>query len=82
MLLLVFAHIEPDHRLIVVEQKLGERAGEFGFADAGRAEEDERTDGPVGVVHPGAGADHGVGHGFHGFVLADDALVQFVTQVQ
>ena len=48
----------------------------LGFADAGRAEENERADGPIRVLQTAAGAAHGVGHGVDGFVLADDALLQ------
>ena len=50
VLLLVLGHVEPDHRPLVVEHELGERAGELGLADAGRAEEDERADRPVRVL--------------------------------
>ena len=66
----------------VIEQELGERARQFGFADAGRAEENERADGTVGVFQSRAGAHHGVGHRLDGFVLADDALVQFVSKLE
>jgi hypothetical protein len=34
-------HIQANHRLFVVEQKLGEGAAEFGFADAGGAEKNK-----------------------------------------
>ena len=37
VLLLVLGHVDPDHRLLVVEQELGERARQLGLADAGRA---------------------------------------------
>ena len=37
VLLLVLRHVDADHRLLVVEQELGERAGQLGLADAGRA---------------------------------------------
>ena len=47
MLLLVLAHVDADHRPLVVEEELGERPGELGLADAGRAEEEERADRPV-----------------------------------
>ena len=39
----VFAHVEPDHVLFAVEHRLSQRAGEFGFADAGRAEKNETS---------------------------------------
>ena len=53
-LLHVLAHVDTDHRLLVVEQVLGNRARQLGLADAGRPEEHERTNRPVGVGEPGA----------------------------
>ena len=41
VLLHVFRHVDSDHRLLVVKQEFGERAGRFGLADAGRAKEHE-----------------------------------------
>ena len=49
VLLHVLAHVDADHRPLVVEQELGERASELGLADPGRPEEQERTDRPVRV---------------------------------
>ena len=82
VLLLVLGHVDADHGVLVVEEKLGERARQFGFADAGGAQEDEAADGPVGVLEAGAGALHGIGDGLHGFVLADHAVVKLFGQVQ
>jgi len=36
----------------------------------------EPFDGTLGILEAGAGADDGVGHGLHGFVLADDPLLE------
>ena len=58
----VFGHVDADHRALVIEQELGERLGQLGLADAGGAEEEERSDRPVLVLQAGAGAAHGVGH--------------------
>jgi hypothetical protein len=49
--------------VLVVEQELGERLGQLGLADAGRAQEHERADRPVRVLQAGARAAHGVGDG-------------------
>ena len=62
VLLHVLGHVDAHHGVLVVEQKFGESAGEFGFADAGRPEENERADGALGIAEPGAGAADGVGH--------------------
>jgi hypothetical protein len=76
VLLHVLAHVEPDHVLLAVEHRFGQRAGQLGFAHAGRAEKNERADGPLRVLEAGAGADDRVGDGLHRLVLADDPLVQ------
>ena len=74
-------HVDADHRVLRVEHELGQRAGQLGLADAGRAEEQERADRPVRVAQAGARAAQGVGHGLDGLVLADDALVQALLHV-
>ena len=76
VLLHVFAHVDAHHGVLVVEEKLGQRAGRLSLADAGGAEEDERTDGAVRVLQAAAGTAHGVGDRFEGLLLADDALFE------
>ena len=61
VLLHVLAHVDAHHRPLVVEQELGQRPGQLGLADAGRAEEHERPDRPVGVRQAGPAAPDGVG---------------------
>ena len=39
VLLHVFAHVEPDDGILVVEEKFGQRLAQLGFAHAGRPEE-------------------------------------------
>ena len=82
VLLLVLGHVEADHRVLVVEEELRERAGELGLADARGAEEEERADGPLRVLHAGAGPADGRGHGLHGLVLPDDAQLQPLVHLQ
>ena len=65
-----------------VEQESGQRLAQFGLADAGRAEEQERAVGAVRIGQPRARAPDSVGHDAHGLVLADDALVQRVFHLQ
>ena len=73
----VLAHVESDDGLFIIEEEVGEGASEFGFSDAGGAEEDEATDGSLRVLESGSGSSHGVGDAFYGFVLSDDAFVEF-----
>ena len=49
--------------------------------DPGGPQEDERTDGAIGIRQPGPGPPDGVGHRGHRLVLADDPLVQAVLHV-
>ena len=71
VLLAVLAHVDAHDRALVVEQEVGERLGQLGLADAGRAEEQERAGGPVGVGDARARAAYGVGDGRDGGPLAD-----------
>src|ERR1019366_9106244 len=74
VLLAVLAHVDPDHRPLVVKQELCERLGQLRLADAGRPEEQERARRPVGVGHSGPGPPDRVGDRLHGPRLADDPL--------
>ena len=82
VLLLVLAHVDAHHRLLVVEQELGQRARRLRLADAGRAQEQERAERPIRVLQSGARGAHRVGHGLDRLVLADDALAQPILHLQ
>ena len=64
VLLHVLRHVDAHHRVLVVEQKLGERARSLGLSNAGRTEEDERADRPIRILKSGARAPHRVRHRF------------------
>ena len=80
--LAVLTHVDANEVLFVVEQLKRQGLGQFGFADARGAEEQERAEGLVRVTEAGAGPQDGVGDGGHGLVLADDALMEAVFQGQ
>ena len=82
MLLHVFAHVDSDHGLLVVEQKLRQRPRQFRFADARRPEKNEGTDRAVLVLQPRARSANRIRHRFDRGVLADDALVQMFLEPQ
>ena len=63
-------------RVLVAEQRLGQRPGQLGLAHPGRAEEQERADRPVRVAEPGPWPAHRLGDRLDRLVLADDPLVQ------
>ena len=58
MFLHVFRHVHADQRVLVVEQVLGQRFGQFGLAHAGRPQEHERADRPVRILQACARAPH------------------------
>ena len=68
--------------MFVVEQELGQRASQFGFADTGRSEENKRTDRTIGILETGARAHHRIGHSLNGFILANHALVQIILELE
>ncbi len=68
--------------VVVAEQELGERLGQLGLADAGRAQEDERARRALRVLEPGPGAADRLGDRLDGVLLADDPLVQLALHVE
>ena len=81
-LLLVFAHVDAGHHVLVVEEVVGQCLGQFRFTHTRGAKENEGTDGALGVLQAGTRTAHGVGHGADGLVLPHHALVQFLLQMQ
>ena len=81
VLLLVLGHVDPDHRLLVVEEKLGQRPGELRLADAGWPEEQEAAERPMRVLQAGSRAANGIRHGVDRFVLPDDPVVQAILHM-
>jgi hypothetical protein len=59
MLLHEFAHVDAHHRGARRRTEFGERLGQLGLADAGRAQEHERADRPVRVLQPARAAHRG-----------------------
>ena len=78
----VLGHVDAHERLLAVEEGLGERLGELGLADPGRAEEEERADRAARVLDAGAGADHRVGDQPDRLVLADYPPVEDLVEAQ
>ena len=76
VLLHELAHVDPHEGRLVVEEKLGQGFAQLGLAHAGRTEEEERADRPVGVAQPGPAAANRVGHRAYRVGLTDDAGVQ------
>src|SRR5207244_3483354 len=70
-----FSWFEAEQSLLGAEHELRERARYFGFADAGRTEKQEGTDGPVRAFQAGTAAADGAGKRGDGFILRNDPLV-------
>ena len=75
-LLHVLAHVDAHDVALVVEQELGERLGQLGLADAGRAEEQERADRAVRIAEPRPRWRTAEATALDRLGLADHALVQ------
>src|SRR5207244_8478656 len=82
VLLHELGHIEADQSLLDAEHELRERARYFGFADAGRTEKQERTDGPVRAFQAGTAASDGAGKRGNCFILRNDPLVELFFDAQ
>ena len=76
VLLLILGHVDPDHGVLVVEEELGQRACQLGFAHARRTEKHEAAERAVRVLQPRPCAANGIGDGLNGLVLSHDAQVQ------
>ncbi|MPN53058.1 hypothetical protein SDC9_200721 [bioreactor metagenome] len=68
----VLAHVDSNHGVLVIEQKLCQRPCCLGLANTRWAEKDERSDRAVGILQPAPRASHGIGNGLNGFLLPDD----------
>src|SRR4029079_2523868 len=73
--------VDLDHRVLVAEEELRERARKLGLADAGRTEEDERAGRALRILDARAGAADRLRDGDDRLVLADDALVQLLLHL-
>src|ERR1700736_2185632 len=74
VLLHVLAHVESNHRVFVIEQKLGQRATQFGLPHSSRTEEDEGTNWPIFVLQTSSGATYRIGNRPDRFALSDHSL--------
>ena len=78
----VLAHVDPHHRLLVVEQEAGEGAGRLRLADARGPEKNERTDWTIGVLKPRARTTNGVRHRVDRYRLTNDAPPELGVQLR
>jgi hypothetical protein len=82
VLLAVLGSVDTHHRVLVVEEVLGERLGEEGLTGSRGTDEEERGDGTLLVRETGAVEADGVGDGGDGFFLTDDGLVKGLLHLE
>ena len=73
MFFAVFAHVDTDESLVLVEEPFGELFRQQGFAHARRSDEHEDADRTPFVLESRPGALDRPRNLFDGFALADDA---------
>src|ERR1700694_1742820 len=76
------AHVDLDERVVVAEQEVGQRLGQLGLTDTGRAGEDERARRALRILQAGAGTPNRLRNRLDGVLLADDPLVDLVLHAQ
>ena len=76
------AHVDLDERVLTAEHELGEGLGELRLPDAGRAEEDERADGPLRVLQAGTCAADRLRDDADRLFLADDPGVERLLHLE
>ena len=81
VLLHIFRHIHPDHRILIAKQSFRQRFGKFRLSHAGRSQEQERTNGASGIFQPHSSPSYCLRHSGHCLFLADHPLVQGPLQV-
>ncbi len=69
-------HVDPAQCVGVAGDLRGQAAGQFGLADTGRPDEQQRRDRTAWVTDPGGRDGQGADHRIDGCVLADDRRAQ------
>jgi hypothetical protein len=81
-LLHVLGHVDLDEGVGVAEHELREVSREECLTHTGGPEEDEGTDGPLGILEVGARTAQGLRDRDHGFVLAADLLLELFFHLE
>ena len=82
VLLHVLGHIDTNHGVLVIEEILCEGLGELRLTDTGRTHEEERTDRSCRILDAGLRTLDGLDDLLHRLVLANQALVDLVPEMQ
>ena len=79
---LELAHVDGDHVLLAAVHGFGQGQGGFGLAHTGGAGQHEHANRLARVVEAGAGGLDALGDHLQGMVLADDAFLQVLVEVE
>ena len=82
MLFHVFGHVETNQRFFAAKQELAQPARHFGFAHAGRTQEQEAANRTARSFQAGATAPNSPRQRCNRLFLADDSTMQFLFDSQ
>jgi len=82
VLLHVLGHIDTDHRVFISEHDIRKRLGKLGLADAGRSEEDKRSDRTARILESHSAAAYRACNRFNSVVLPDYPLLENFVEVE
>ena len=82
VLFLELGHVDDDHVAVAAVEQVGEGECGFGFADAGRADEEEDADGAAGVAEFRAGCANAFRDFAQRVILADDAFAEPLVELK
>ena len=82
VLLHIFGHIEPYHRVLVAEKRVGKCFAKLRFAYTCRAEENKRTGRAFGVFEPDSAAPYCPRDRADRLILADYSAVQLIFKMK
>ena len=80
--LLVLAHIDTHHHVLIVKHHFGQGACQFGLTHACGSEEEEAAYGSATVAQTRTATAYGVGYCADGLVLSHHTFVQLIFQVK
>src|SRR4051794_31163818 len=60
VLLHIFAHVDANHRVLIIEQKFRQRPRKFSFTNPGGPEKNKGADWPVWILETAARSSHRV----------------------
>ena len=78
----IFRHINTHHGIFIAKQCLCQCLGKLRFTHTCRPQEQERTNGSVGIFQPDTATAHCFGKSLDRFLLANDTLMQGFFQTQ